>query len=105
MPKTKLKPKPADNAGKTSLLLTALTGRPAGLTEKIKELIRLAQEQGNLTFNDIYEVLTPEQSTPEQLDEVLAKLRELEIEIVDPAEVDGKADEDEELESRHLDAL
>jgi RNA polymerase primary sigma factor len=79
------------------------------VAEKIKELLRLAQEQGHLTFNDISEALPEQQSTPEQLDEVLAKLRELEIEIVDPAEVDnvnGKAaEEEEEPESRHLDAL
>jgi RNA polymerase primary sigma factor len=76
------------------------------LAEKVKELVLLAKEQGNLTFNDISEVLPEQNSTPEQLDEVLTKLRELEIEIVDPAEVDNvKAAEEDEVESRHMDAL
>ncbi|HTL74337.1 MAG TPA: RNA polymerase sigma factor RpoD [bacterium] len=84
----------------------AITTTGLELAEKIKELVLLAKEQGNLTFNDISDVLPEQNSTPEQLDEVLAKLRELEIEIVDPAEVDTvKAAEEEEVESRHMDAL
>ena len=62
--------------------------RLAELSEKIKELVRLAQEQGHLTYNDINEVLPDSVATPEMLDEVFPKLRSLEIEIVDQAEVD-----------------
>jgi RNA polymerase primary sigma factor len=80
----------------------------AVLTEKIKELVRLAQEQGQLTFEDINEVLTEEYSTPVYLDQVFSKLRELEIEVVDAAEVDrvkpANQEETEEEEVR-LDAL
>jgi len=80
----------------------------AMLTDKMKELVRLAHEQGQLTFEDINEVLTEEYSTPVYLDQVFTKLRELEIEIVDAAEVDrvkpANAEEMEEDEVR-LDAL
>ena len=55
------------------------TDPAAVLAEKIKELVRLAQEQGQLTFDDVNEVLTEEHSTPAHLDHVFAKLRELEI--------------------------
>ena len=58
------------------------------LTEKIKELIRLHKEAGQLTFEDVAEVLTEGHSTPANLDHVFAKLRELEIEAMDAAEVD-----------------
>ena len=58
------------------------------LIEKIKELIRLQKEQSQLTFDDVAEILTEEHSTPANLDHVFAKLRELEIEVVDAAEVD-----------------
>src|SRR5580765_2154041 len=58
------------------------------LTEKIKELIRLAQEQGYLTYGDINDVLPENLVTPEDLDEIYIKLRNLEVEIVDQAEVD-----------------
>jgi RNA polymerase primary sigma factor len=106
MPKTNHTSKPVE-AGKVANFHVEPNGRSSDPAEKIKELIRLAQEQGSLTFNDIYEVLPPPQSSPEQLDEVLAKLRELEIEIVDPAEVDNVkgGDDDEETETRHLDGL
>jgi RNA polymerase primary sigma factor len=80
----------------------------AAVAEKIKELVRLAQEQGQLTFDDVSEVLTEEFSTPAQLDHVFAKLRELEIEVVDAAEMDRvkPADKDElEEEEIRLDTL
>jgi len=81
-------------------------GLDAELSEKIKELVRLAQEQGHLTYSDINEVLPENLVTPEKLDEIFSKLRTLEIEIVDQAEVDNVrkpgADEDD---SPRLDIL
>ena len=78
------------------------------LAEKIKALVRLAQEQGQLSFDDVSEILTEEFSKPAQLDQVFAKLHELEIEVVDAAEVDRvkpvDKEEAEEDESR-LEAL
>ena len=58
------------------------------IPEKLKELVRLAQEQGYLTYGDINDVLPDTAATPEELDEIYGKLRNLEIEIVDQAEVD-----------------
>ena len=76
------------------------------LAGKIKELVRLAKEQGNLTYNDINEILTDDYSTPERLDQIFAKLRELEIEVVDQAEVDQvKTPDAEEEETGRLDIL
>jgi RNA polymerase primary sigma factor len=78
----------------------------AELSEKIKELVRLAQEQGRLTYNDINEILPDNVVTPEKLDEVFSKLRALEIEIVDQAEVDNvKKSESEEEDTTRLDIL
>src|SRR5882724_1639658 len=77
------------------------------LAEKIKELVRLAQEQGYLTYNDINEVLPENIAAPEDLDEVLIKLRSLEVEIVDQAEVDRvkQPEPEEEDEKARLDIL
>ena len=70
------------------------------LTEKIKELVRLAQEQGYLTYNDINDALPDAMITAEELDEIYTKLRNLEVEIVDQAEVDRvKQPEPEEEEA------
>src|SRR5262245_45976829 len=60
----------------------------AELAEKIKELVRLAQEQGYLTYGDINDALPDNLIAPEDLDEIYSKLRNLEVEIVDQAEVD-----------------
>jgi RNA polymerase primary sigma factor len=76
------------------------------LSEKIKELVRLAREQGHLTYNDINEALPENTVTPEILDEVFSKLRALEIEITDQAEVDRvKTPDSEEEDTSRLDAL
>jgi RNA polymerase primary sigma factor len=81
---------------------------PSGIdiTEKVKELLRLAQEQGYLTYSDINDAL-PDTVTPEDLDELTSKLRGLEIEIVDQAEVDRvkPGDNEEEDEKARLDIL
>src|SRR5215204_2258212 len=45
------------------------------LTEKIKELLRLAQEQGYLTYGDINDALPENVVSPEDLDEIYIKLR------------------------------
>ena len=106
MSKLKLDPSPTAFAAPDSAL--SLIDPAAVLTEKMKELVRLAQEQGQLTFEDVNEVLTEEYSTPVYLDQVFAKLRELEIEVVDAAEMDrvkpANPEEAEEEEVR-LDAL
>ena len=78
------------------------------LAEKLKELIRLAKEQGQLTFDDVNEILTEELCTPANLDQVFSKLRELEIEVVDAAEVDRVKPvdkEDTEEDDSRLDSL
>jgi RNA polymerase primary sigma factor len=110
--------KPAAESSKTGSAVilampdTALTGGSppngggAELAEKIKELVRLAQEQGHLTYNDINEALPENATSPDKLDEILGKLRALEIEIVDQAEVDRvKIPESDEDDNRQLDAL
>src|SRR3989441_9618836 len=77
------------------------------LTEKIKELVRLAQEQGYLTYNDINDALPDTVITAEELDEIYIKLRNLEVEIVDQAEVDRvkQPEPEEEEDKTRLDIL
>ncbi len=78
------------------------------LTEKVKELVRLAQEQGYLTYDDINDALPDGIVTPDDVDEVYAKLAALEIEIVDQAEVDRVKQpevEEEEDDKDRLDVL
>src|SRR6266496_3679293 len=57
------------------------------LTERVKELLRLAQDQGHLTYNDINDALPDGLASAEEIEDVLMKLRNLEVEIVDQAEV------------------
>jgi RNA polymerase primary sigma factor len=81
--------------------------RAAEITEKVKELVRLAQEQGYLTYNDINDALPDTLITGEEMDEVYVKLRNLEVEIVDQAEVDRikQPEPEEEEDKTRLDIL
>jgi RNA polymerase primary sigma factor len=82
-------------------------GSRIDLAEKVKELVRLAKEQGHLTYEDVNDALPDDLVTPEDLDQVHVKLRNLEIEIIDPAEVDhGKRPEmDDDEEPVRFDSL
>ena len=84
-----------------------LTGTsPAEIADKVKELIRLAHEQGHLTYGDINDALPENLLSPDKLDEIFGKLRGLEIEVVDQADVDqGRLPAHEEDEKGRLDVL
>ncbi|HSA09446.1 MAG TPA: RNA polymerase sigma factor RpoD [Candidatus Paceibacterota bacterium] len=77
------------------------------LIQKVKDLLRLAKEQGHLTYDDLNDALPGDLVTPADLDQVLIKLRTLDIEIIDAAEVDrgGRAEADEEEEGGRYDIL
>jgi len=80
------------------------------LTEKIRELLILAKEQGHLTYDDINETLAETMVTPDELDQIYSRLNSLEVEIVDQAEVDRvkqpeATEEEEEKEKGRLDIL
>ena len=97
--------------GHVSAAKTAAGGfsvdRTAEIAEKIKDLVRLAQEQGYLTYNDVNEALPDTMISGEELDEVYVKLRNLEVEIVDQAEVDRvkQPEPEEEEDKSRLDIL
>ncbi len=56
--------------------------------EQVKELIRLAETQGYLTFDDINESLPEKVIKPEDLEQYLALLRDMDIEIISADAVD-----------------
>jgi RNA polymerase primary sigma factor len=71
---------------------------------RIRELIKLAKEQGYLTFDDLNEALPPAITDADELDQILTRLRKLEIDIIEASEVDrhkdGKKDVEEEEEEK-----
>jgi RNA polymerase primary sigma factor len=101
---------PAEANGNGSATKTSggnFADRATEIAEKIKELVRLAQEQGYLTYNDVNEALPETMISGEELDEVYVKLRNLEVEIVDQAEVDRvkQPEPEEEEDKSRLDIL
>ncbi len=71
---------------------------------RIRELIKLAKEQGYLTFDDLNEALPSELTDADELDTILTRLRRMEIDIIEASEVDrykdGKKENDEEEEEK-----
>jgi RNA polymerase primary sigma factor len=80
---------PAANGANGQPLLNA-NGQPVAfdINEKVKELVRLSKEQGYLTYNDINDALPDNVVNPDDLDEIYTQLHNLDVEIVDQAEVD-----------------
>src|SRR4051795_10801165 len=74
------------------------------LQVRIRELIKLAKEQGYLTFDDLNEALPEGVTDADDLDAILIRLRKMEIDIIEASEVDrfkdGKKDAEEEEEEK-----
>ena len=72
--------------------------------EKLRELIRLAKEQGYLTFDDLNEALPEQLNDPDEMETIMGRLRSMEIDIIDASDVDrykdGKKDQDEEEDEK-----
>ncbi|MEP6777628.1 MAG: sigma-70 family RNA polymerase sigma factor, partial [Chthoniobacterales bacterium] len=70
----------------------------------MRELIKLAKEQGYLTFDDLNEALPESVTDADELDTILTRLRRMEIDIIEASEVDrykdGKKDSEEEEEEK-----
>lgn len=58
------------------------------LMEKMKQLVKLAREQGYLTHIDINESLPTDLIDPDEIDGFILLLRGMDIEIIDPADVE-----------------
>lgn len=77
---------------------------PKLIQEKVRDLIRLAKEQGYLTYEDLDEHLPAIINTPEHFDTIIGQLRGVEIEIIEASDVDRvkevrkEEDEDEKEE-------
>jgi RNA polymerase primary sigma factor len=55
---------------------------------KVKELIKLAKEQGYLTYGDVNDILPDKVVAADELDAMMVLLRGMDIEIIDASEVD-----------------
>ena len=112
------KPAGTDKKEKSGLSLSLSGQAPANaaeaqklLQEKIRELLKLAKEQGYITFEDLDEHLPEGMNDPETIDSILTQLRAVEIDIIDASDVDrvkevkkddddDKKDEKEEKEEK-----
>lgn len=75
------------------------------LQEKVRELLKLAKEQGYITFEDLEEHLPIGMNNPETVESILTQLRIVEIDIIDSSDVDRvkeikKSDDDDDKDEK-----
>ena len=106
-PKASPSSKPTTQKEKSGLSLSISGAVPANanevqklLKEKVRELLKLAKEQGYITFEDLDEHLPEGLNDPDTIDSILSQLRAVEVDIIDASEVDRvkevKKDDDDE---------
>ncbi|MCC5023033.1 MAG: RNA polymerase sigma factor RpoD [Candidatus Synoicihabitans palmerolidicus] len=92
------------DAVESAISATAGTTAPAvdavssGVNERIRLLIRLSKEQGYLTWDDINEALPESVENQDEFDNIIAILQNLEIEILEPDQVEDYKQRMEEAE-------
>jgi RNA polymerase primary sigma factor len=72
------------------------------LNERIRALIRLSKEQGFLTYKDINEALPESASNPDEIENIISILQNLEVEILDDSEVEAYKARLEETEEKEV---
>ncbi len=82
----------------------------ARLNDKIRVLIRQSKEQGYLTVQDINKVLPESVNNPEEIENVISILENLEIDILDNEEVEAykqrvETEEEEQSKTASMDIL
>ena len=119
----KSKDRSSSKNGKISSKLAALLQIPAKTTlkpgqtildtaegaEKLRELVKLAKEQGYITYDDLNEALPDNVNDPDEMETIMGRLRSMEIEIIEASEVDrvkdGKKPDDAEEEEHVIKVL
>ena len=96
---------PAKAAAAPEPAPVAATDQQKALQEKVRELIKLAKEQGYVTYDDLDEALPEGVNDPDSIESVITQLRAVEIEIIDASDVDRvkdvrKDDEEEEKDEK-----
>ncbi len=80
------------------------------LDAAVKRLIKVAKSRGYVTYDEINEVLPPDEVSSEQIEDIMAMFSDLGINVVDAEEVEEQAvaeageddDEDRQLTTSHL---
>lgn len=72
------------------------------LNERIRNLIRLSKEQGFLTYKDINKALPDSVNNPDEIENVISILQNLEVEILDDNEVEAYKARLEETEEKEV---
>ena len=95
---------PATNGDHAASLRMTHTETGFDLQERLRELVKLAKEQGYLTYDDINEALPEGMADPDEMDQIFAQLRSMEVDIIEASEVDrykdGKKDLDDEEDEK-----
>jgi RNA polymerase primary sigma factor len=76
-----------DNEKEGAKVQAVWTGQPER-QERLRDLVKLAKDQGYLTWDDLNEAIPESVNNPEELEAIIMFLRNLEIDVIDASEVD-----------------
>jgi RNA polymerase primary sigma factor len=76
-----------DNDKEGAKVQAVWTGQPER-QERLRDLVKLAKDQGYLTWDDLNEAIPESVNNPEELEAIIMFLRNLEIDVIDASEVD-----------------
>jgi RNA polymerase primary sigma factor len=77
----------SEGAEKDAKAQAVWTGQPER-QERLRDLVKLAKDQGYLTWDDLNEAIPDSVNNPEELEAIIMFLRNLEIDVIDASEVD-----------------
>src|ERR1700730_5775802 len=75
-------------ASSNGTVLTAHDPTQVDLQERLREMVKLAKEQGYLTYDDINEALPEGMVDPEEMEQLLGRFRSMQVDIIDASKVD-----------------
>jgi RNA polymerase primary sigma factor len=62
--------------------------------QAVKRMIKLAKKRGYVTYDELNEVLPPDQNSSDQIEDIYAMLNEMGVNVVESEEADGEASEE-----------
>ncbi len=79
----------SSNKDPDSKRITDLWSSSPERQDRLRDLVRLAKDQGYLTYDDLNRALPESVSIPEEIEAVMTFFRTLEIDIIDFSEIDS----------------
>src|SRR5437762_329214 len=80
--------RPTENVGPDEIRANSAGIKSDDVQARLRELTKLAKEQGYITFDDLNEALPEGVTDADELETILGQLRRMEIDVIEASDVD-----------------